>query len=170
MKKIPLSGKLGIGKFTIVDDNDFEKYSKRKWHWGKEGYAASYNPKFGDGRRVEMLHRLIMNLKKGELGDHKDGNRLNNRRNNLRKCTKQQNGMNRRKSIGKSSKYKGVCYTISVYKGKPYPPFWRSVIMLNNKYISLGNFKTEIEAAKAYDKKAKELFGVFAKLNFSKAA
>lgn len=69
MKKIKLSGKLGLGKHTMLDDEDFEEFSKRKWHLGKFGYAASYNPKFkfGDGRRVEMLHRLVMKLKKGEI-------------------------------------------------------------------------------------------------------
>lgn len=157
MKQIPLSGKAGIGKFAIVDDEYFDELSKRKWHSGKCGYPAAASYFLTKERRPIMMHSLIMKLGKGELVDHIDGNPLNNQKNNLRRCTKKQNNMNRIKSYGKLSIYKGV---------SPSNKRWRSQIMINDKYIHLGCFGNEIEAAKAYDKKAIELFGEFAKLNF----
>lgn len=165
MKEIELSGKLGAGKKALVDEEDYNKLNNRKWHLGKFGYPASYDP-FGDGKRVEMLHRVVLNLQKGELADHIDGNPLNCQKSNLRKCSWRENTRNRTKSKGKSSKYLGVCKRVIRYKDKKYPPTYSSQIMVDDKYIHIGTFKDEEMAAKAYDKKAKELFGDFAKLNF----
>lgn len=89
--------------------------------------------------------------------DHKDRNRLNNLHTNLRMSTQSQNGANSSKKCG-SSKYKGVWFRKDSNK-------WRSSIKYEYKTINLGSFAQEISAAKAYDKKALELFGAFACTN-----
>jgi len=102
------------------------------------------------------MHNLIMGTK---LVDHKNGNGLDNQKNNLRNCTNQQNHMNRRPKKNCTSKFKGVCRFKKDLK-------WTAVIKFNRKQIYIGIFGNEEDAAKAYDKKAKELFGEFAYLNF----
>lgn len=91
--------------------------------------------------------------------DHIDGDKLNNRLDNLRLCTPSQNMCNLPPRKNKSSAYKGVYYSKrdSIYGVS---------ITINNKRLHVGNFKTELEAARAYDEKAKELHGEFARLNF----
>jgi hypothetical protein len=142
------------GKFTIVDAEDFVWLSQFKWHCiiNKSAYAYhSFN-----GKQTSM-HRVIMNPPPGLVVDHIDGNGLNNCRSNLRICTIVENQRNS-KGWSKTSRYKGVSWS---KKNK-----WASAISLNFKRIHLGYFDNEIEAAKAYDKKAAELFGEFAYLNF----
>jgi len=90
--------------------------------------------------------------------DHKDGNRSNNKIDNLRLCTKSQNNRNRM-ITGGSSKYKGVCWDSS--KG-----LWMASIYLDGKNKYLGRFTSEREAAGTYDAAAKEHFGEWARLNF----
>lgn len=90
--------------------------------------------------------------------DHRNGNGLDNRRDNLRRATMSQNIANQFPRGG-SSKYKGVCR--SKRSGG-----WLAQICVNRKSIYLGRFGTEEEAARAYDVKAKEVWGEFARLNF----
>ena len=104
------------------------------------------------------MHREIMHAPKGMVVDHIDGNSLNNRRSNLRLCTVSQNHQNRRRTYG-SSKYKGAWWDKRRNK-------WVAAITFKGKYIYLGFFDNEIDAGKAYDRKAAELFGEFAYLNF----
>jgi HNH endonuclease/AP2 domain len=103
------------------------------------------------------MHRLILGvLDQPDIDvDHIDGNGLNNKRSNLRLATKSQNLANQKIRTDGISRFKGVSQ-----KGK----YWKAKC----KNIWLGSFKTEEEAAKAYDKKAKELYGEFARLNFPK--
>ena len=105
-----------------------------------------------------MLSLILRQIIKEQV--FKDGDGLNNQKANLRICTRSQNKMNGKSYKNSSSKYKGIWW---VKKNKK----WRVRIRLNNKTIHLGYFKDETEAAKAYDSKAKELFGEFARLNFS---
>lgn len=107
------------------------------------------------------LHRLVMLVFVGESEldvDHINGDRADNRLENLRYCTRSQNQMNRISRYG-SSKYKGVCWCKDMGK-------WRCVVRKNGKRFNLGYFKNEKDAAFAYDLKAKELFGEFSRLNF----
>lgn len=135
----------------ILDDEDFEIYSQWKWMLGTDGSVTRNRRK-----KERRLHRIIMNAKKGEYVDHINRNRLDNRKENLRICTNQQNNYNRGPSKGK---FKGPSWNKNAQK-------WASYIKKDSKTIYLGLFLTEEEAAHAYDTKAKELFGEFAYLNF----
>ena len=157
MKKI----KLTQGKFALVDDKDFEKVNQYKWHASKS-YNTFYAIRKKDGETIRM-HRVIMGFVKGDLRqvDHINSNGLDNRRSNLRECSNQQNQFNMKARIGCSSKYKGVSWA----KGRNK---WLAQIQVDDKDFHLGYFKREIDAAKAYDKKATELCGEFARLNIRK--
>jgi hypothetical protein len=155
MKEIALTK----DKIALIDDEDFEKINNFTWHWSgdpinpeRAGYAMSAN-------NIAM-HRLILNLGKNDPHvDHKDGNGLDNRRNNLRLATRSQNGANKRKNRNKVSKFKGVS-PCSSNKTK-----WRATIKVNKKTISLGTYLIEEMAAYAYDLAAKKYFGEFALVN-----
>jgi len=144
------------GRFAIVDAADYDWLNQYKWC-----ASASRNRFFArsavKGKGIWM-HRLIMNPPAGMVVDHIDGNSLNNKRENLRICTARQNSYNR-KGYGTASKYKGVHWNKSTKR-------WVAVIKHYGVSIFLGSFNSEINAAKAYDKKAKELFGEFSYLNF----
>lgn len=145
------------GKFAIVDAEDYEWLNQYKW------YAAKYGTTFyacrSKGRTTINMHRQIMCAPKGLICDHKNHNGLDNRKNNLRLCTNAQNQYNRRPRTGCSSRYKGVDWQRAFNK-------WRAAIRLNQTYLHLGLFHNEMEAALTYDRKAAELFGEFAWLNF----
>ena len=159
MKTIPLTR----GLFVKVDDEDYKKFAIFRWH------AQVYNRHKGhyrasryDGKRFVYLYREILKAPKGKYIDHINGDTLDDRKRNLRFCTLSQNNMNQiTQKRKKASKYKGVSLNKNKYKK------WRAYIKINQKQIWLGNFYKEKNAALAYDKKAKELFGEFAKLNFN---
>tara|TARA_R100000664_G_C2739065_1_gene127869 strand:+ start:553 stop:1104 length:552 start_codon:yes stop_codon:yes gene_type:complete len=119
------------------------------------------------GRVLKSLHVLVaeafigprptINGKRTEV-DHIDGNSLNNHVDNLRYGTRANNQINRPPEENCLSKYKGVSLNV---RGRPF-----AQLSINNKTKYLGEFNTEIEAAKAYDKKAYEVHGEFAYLNF----
>jgi len=160
-RKIPLTR----GKFAIVDDDDFEKLAGYKWFAVKNGrsfYAHRMkNSKKARPRQILVqMHRVILNAPDGVLVDHINHNGLDNRKANLRLATIEQNSWNRRKNPGNfTSKYKGVSWHKLSRK-------WHARIVYKQKWISIGYFDDEQSAARAYDEKAKELFGDFAYLNF----
>lgn len=156
MKKI----KLTQGQVALIDDEDFEFLSKWKWHAIKgyrNFYAARCEPRPTNKSFTVRMHSVLT----GEAGsvDHIDGNGLNNQKSNLRLCTVAQNNMNSKPYMNSTSKYKGVSFD----KDRNT---WRAAIKKEGKDYSLRRHKTEESAARAYDKKAKELFGEFAYLNF----
>jgi len=141
------------GEFTVVDADDYAMVSKHRFRV-RGGYAITTI----DGRTVG-LHRLILDAKPGQTVDHIDGNPLNNRRSNLRFCTHTQNMHNRRKDRGgNTSKFKGVHFAPHVGK-------WIAKIGYQKKQQHIGCFDTEEAAAQAYDQRALDLFGKFAKTN-----
>ncbi len=157
-KEIPLTQ----GKFAIVDDEVFEYLSQWKWQAVKKfniWYAQRSTVMVNGKRKTIYMHREILKTPDNMDTDHKDNDGLNNRLNNIRICTPSQNQHNHRPQIGKSSRYKGVGWHKS-------DKCWQSRIKINGKTKYIGNYTDEIEAAKAYDKKAIELFGEFAHLNF----
>lgn len=153
MYRIPLSK----GKYAIVDREIFDKLSKRKWHFNGR-YAARHIK--GNNRKLLLMHRVILETSKGLETDHINGDKLDNRRSNLRECTVSQNAMNKKVNLSSSSGYKGV-QSFKEGSGKK----WRVQIILNNKKIELGYFNDKEEAALAYNEAAKKYFGEFACLN-----
>ena len=105
-----------------------------------------------------LMHREIMDAAPGEEIDHIDGNGLNNQKSNLRTATRSQIVAKARPRRDKTSKYKGVSFVNQIKK-------WRSSIQKEGKRYYLGDYVDEDEAAKAYNKKACELFGSFARIN-----
>lgn len=160
MKRIPLTQ----GKFALVDDEDYEFLNQWKWYANTSGgniCASRANP-LGSRFAPLAMHRVIMNPGSKLLVDHKNHNTLDNRKSNLRVCNHIQNSANRLKQKPKStSKYKGV--HLRAENGN-----FIARISINKKRIYLGDFKTQKEAAKAYDLAAKENFGEFACLNFKR--
>jgi hypothetical protein len=152
--------KLTKGMVTVVDDDDFELLFKTKWHavQSPNGYAAARSESaFPSGHITVLMHRQIMRPENNQVVDHIDHNTLNNQKSNLRICSQQQNCFNRRKQYG-VSKYKGVHWS------KQYN-LWEARIWYSGKSTYLGRFKSEIEAAEAYNKAAKEIHGNFSYLN-----
>lgn len=144
------------GQFAIVDAADFEWLSKYRWYALWSG-AIFYAGRKEHGESVRM-HREIMRPPKGMVVHHVNSNGLDNRRANLRVCTQADNI----RSIGPqagSSRYKGV------WHDRPYDK-WVAGITVGHKTTYLGRFDSEVEAAKARDRKAFELWGPFAYLNF----
>ena len=159
MREIPLSQ----GKFAKVDDDDFQRISKYKWSY-INGYAKRAQYREDGERRLYGLHRFIMGLSMESdlMVDHINGDKLDNRKENLRICTKGQNNNNHgpKNRLGKStSKYKGVSYKKDTVKK------WRARIAVEGREINLGRFSSEIEAARAYNDAAIKYFGEYAWLN-----
>jgi hypothetical protein len=151
--------KLTQGKFAIVDQEDFEKLNAHKWYAKRCGRNFYAHRKNGAGATASM-HRQIMKPPTGYCVDHKNGDGLNNTRNNLRIVTIAENNYNKRKSLNvRSSKYKGVSIDKRTNK-------WRAIIYYKYIKIHLGCFDNEEEAARAYDEAARELYGEYAMLNF----
>lgn len=138
--------------FAIVDRDDYKIVNPYKFDYPGRRYVR-VSGKSEEG--FQFLHQLILGRK---WVDHIDGDSLNNRRNNLRPCSNQQNQFNSKKQVGTLSKYKGVSM---LDRPRPY----RSSIQINGETKHLGTFYTEVEAALAYNEAAIEYFGVFAHLN-----
>lgn len=144
------------GKVAIVDAVDYEYLSQWRWHASKRGqtFYAGHNIKTNGRRTAIYMHQLIA----GKGADHRDGDGLNNTRDNLRLATHQQNMSNQRVRKDNRSGYKGVAWHKPCKK-------WHARIHFNGKRISLGYFAVIEEAALAYNEAAKQLFGEFARLN-----
>lgn len=159
MQLIPL----GKGQFAQVDDTDFDWLNQWQWHAVGGRYAARRVRVDGKSRYIRM-HRLILGLTDpAEFCDHRDRDKLNNCRSNLRRCTKAQNAMNSRRLDEKTSRFKGV-FKPNFFRRRPKP--WVAKIHVGDRDVFLGYHATEEGAAHAYDSAARELFGEFALLNF----
>jgi hypothetical protein len=161
VQKIPLTR----GLEAIVDDEDYPELAKHRWlamRSGKsaltgEPYFYAMRSEWIDGKqKATLMHRQIMCAPKGLEVDHANGDRLDNRKGNLRLATRAQNRVN---SLGTTqSGYKGV------YQNKNEKTYF-SFINRQGKRHYVGCFKTADEAAAAYNQAAQELHGEFAVLN-----
>lgn len=149
--QIPLSN----GKVAICDEDRFEEVKNHLWSVTRQGYPRTCVNK----KSIYLTKFLYPDFKSI---DHINRNTLDNRSCNLREANKSQNAVNTPPSKSNKSGFKGV-YRCELHKTKK----WVSKTMFQNKHVWIGYFETPEEAARAYDKKAKELFGEFAYLNFS---
>ena len=174
MPKLIIESKTHGTHTMLFDEEDRELVESHTWciRPDRNTYYAKTHIPHPDGgwhtypngnrqrrRKTLQLHRLLMNPPKGMVIDHINHNGLDNRRENLRICTRAENSRNRGKQKNNTSGYKGVCW----YKRDKK---WRAQIKKDSKKIHIGYFDIIEDAARAYDAKAKELFGEFAHLNF----
>lgn len=156
---------LNRAKWTIVDLDEIEKLSKYSWYFANAptgGYAAMDIWKDKKVVKKQLgMHRFLMNCPKGMEVDHIDGNTLDNRKRNLRICTHAENIRNVRLAKNNTSGYKGVVCYYSKRLGLRYV----AQIVFENKAHYLGTYNTAVDAALAYNYKAIELFGDFARTN-----
>jgi hypothetical protein len=144
MKKINLTR----GKVAMVDDADYDWLSEYKWHF--KASAAYTKIK----KKTISMHRLIMNAPEGMEVDHINHNRFDNRRENLRLCTKSQNQWNGILRKDNTSGYRGVSY---VKRDK----VWQAYIRIFGKGLHLGTYKTKSEAIKVRKIAEEKYFGEF---------
>ena len=157
---IPLHGERG---YALIGEEDFDLVTGHHWVLNKkeEGKNTNYARATIGGKKVS-LHTFLMNnsflttLSEGQVVDHINGNGLDNRRRNLRACTKEENRRNAEKRKDGESIFKGV--------GRSREG-WRAYIKADGKFQDIGHYSTEEEAAAAYDVAASKHFGEFARLN-----
>jgi|CXWK01.1.fsa_nt_gi hypothetical protein len=153
MKIIVTNTKNGPGKSFIIDDEDYDLVSK--WRWNIDDKNVVKRKVYDKGKKYsQILARMLLKPEKGMEVDHINGNRLDNRRSNLRICTRVQNEVN--KPSQNKHGFKGIMKKFRR---------WGAYAQKDGHVFYLGTFATKEEAARAYNKKAKELHGEFAWLN-----
>ena len=156
-------------EYTIVDDEDYDKVvealgKRAKWYLWKSTTGRKYAM---NGTRHRSVHRVVMGDPEGMDVDHIDGNALDNRKENLRICTRSQNCCNKKVRRDSGTGVKGVYKLKRENCKKPFCAYINNPKFKfpNNRHIHLGYYKTIEEAALAYNKKAIEMYGEFAVLN-----
>lgn len=151
------------GEEIPVDADVYELYKDKCWYVMTRGYVAhSFKEKHRKFSTTVKLHRLIMNATPEQVVDHINGNKLDNRRENLRVCTQAENTRNNRTPRkNKTSRFKGVSWY-------PRGNRWKAQIQVNKQKKHIGYFPSEEEAALAYDEAAERLHGEFASKNFTR--
>lgn len=140
------------GEYTFVDSQDYKRATEYTW-WVTFNNGLPYVAGWVEGKLV-YLHRFITNAPKDLKVLHKDGNRRNNTKSNLLETNTSGIQRARRKQTTKSSsKYKGVSYE----KRDGRSARWRAQLSIDKKTVHLGSFRTEREAAKAYQTKVDSL-------------
>jgi len=162
MKEIQLTR----GYVALVDDEDFEWLSGFKWQANVKhsGDVYAHRDRLASELRDNPLlpnkikmHRLIMGHPDGKYIDHRNGNTLDNQRQNLRVCSKSENMRNSKPQKRAKSGYKGVSVASKTT--------FSAHIRIGNRLMHIGNFKSAIEAARAYNEHALKHFGEFARIN-----
>lgn len=152
------------GACVLVDEPDAATVASlplKLWRQEHTSYARIIETA---STKPTTLHHAMACADVGQLVDHINGDGLDNRRANLRVCSRRDNNCNASKAPGKSSRYKGVSLSYGKWRaairgGPVMPNGWR-------KGIVLGYFSDEEDAARAYDAAAVRYFGEFARLNF----
>lgn len=154
------------GQVSLVDTEDYVLLSQWNWYakWNnstKTFYA--YRSKSEGGKSIVVgIHKQVLGIENNEvMVDHRDRNTLDNRKHNLRVCTREQNMANRSIFESNSSGYRGVCR---------YGEKWQAYLNVDGARRHIGTFESKEEAASAYDNHALVFHGEFANLNFGKDA
>lgn len=158
MKTIPLSGENGAGKYALVDNEDYPILSRVTWCLAEHGYPRT--------QKSLYMHSLIMGFPQNSIIDHIDRDRLNNQKSNLRLVNAQKNAINR--SPNSTKLWKGVSRRDRLVS-RPWQASIGKTVDGKSKTYHIGYFATAEEAAQAYDTKALELFGEYARMNFPTA-
>lgn len=145
---VPLFG----GRFTIIDLCDYSVVANDLWSVNVHGYAQR--------SRGELLHLCIFGRRDRMVVDHVNRNRLDNRRSNLRFCTRAQNVVNAKKPVTNTSGFKGVTWDKAKRR-------WKAQVYHCGKNVFIGNFGSKHEAAAAYDRTVTMLHGEYATTNSS---
>ena len=149
---IPIKNKdKEIVGYTLVDKDRWHELIKLPLHYGHKNYPMVYV-----NSTNMFLHKYILHVNDSKYVDHINHNKLDNRISNLREATGSQNSHSKKKKEDASSQYNGV----SRKNNK-----WSAYISKDGKKTHIGLYENELEAAEAYNKKAIELYGDFAKLN-----
>jgi hypothetical protein len=153
---------VGRNHMALVDESDYARLLVFRWHLNQSGYAVrvQHSPRVR-GKRTSAqfrMHRLVLEAPPDLQVDHINGDRLDNRRSNLRLATAAEQRRNEGVVRGGSSRFKGV--TWSKERG-----LWEAQIKHQRKRMFLGRYRDEVLAARAYDETARSLFGEFARLN-----
>lgn len=148
------------GRKVKVTKEDHRLVSQYNWSFSAStGYAVRKGRKGCNEPGTVHMHRFIMGAVPGIQIDHINGDKLDNRRSNLRNADVQKNAFNRKKpNVKCTSKYKGVLK-------RKNSKSWEARIKLNGKSIYLGSYSNEIDAAKAYNEGANKYFGEYARFN-----
>ncbi len=160
MREIPLTQ----GMVALVDDEDYEEVMKHRWfaHRVRAGlthYAVTNKPR-SQGKGTIRMHVLLMGTDPdGRQVDHKNGNGCDNRRSNLRWATNAEQRMNSGPGSRNTTGFKGVSFDKA--RGK-----YEAKLKASDRHLHLGRFATAEEAARAYDRAARETFGDYARTNF----
>ena len=157
-----LAIRLTKGFSTRIDAADLSRLPEGKWQTlvtGGHKYAYRTVRVAGQPKQWLYLHRVLASPPAGLEVDHINGDTLDNRSANLRVCTHAENQRNSKKRTGKNGKFKGAFLH--------RPGQWHASIQVAGKVINLGSFRTQTEAARAYDIGAKKYHGEFARTNFA---
>lgn len=148
--------RLSNGKISICDDSDYAVLSQHKWHEHSGGYAMRHGRNAAGEKRSYYMHRDILGLKGKEECDHINGDKLDNRRANLREATRSDQIVN-----SFPSRPNGSCLWRGVYlrKSGRYQKKWRVRLIKNGQAYYGGSFTTSRMVALAYNKLALEHFG-----------
>lgn len=157
MKTLELNGSKEL---VMIDDEDYVWLSRFKW-WMQNNENGENYVTTKVGKRVMCMHSLLLPSRSDSLVKYIDGNNLNLQKVNIKPASRSQIGANRNPNAGK--KYKGAYLPEGEKR-------WRSQIVKDGVTYLLGSYETEEEAARAYDVKARELYGDYARLNFPKAS
>lgn len=145
MKKIQLTQK----QVALVDDSDYDYLNQ--WNWfalkDKKSFYAARTIRIGKTFKKILMHRLIMSPPDNKQIDHINGNKLDNRRSNLRICSINENRYNQGPLKSNTSGYKGVSWHIHSKK-------WIARITVNGNRKFLGYFANKKDAGHAYNKAA----------------
>lgn len=158
MREIIVNSKKHGVRSILIDNEDYKDVSRYRWSIHSPGINKFYAVRKVNKKIIKM-NRYLLNITDPNIKcDHRDGNGLNNQRDNIRKCFQIQNTKNATMHIDNKSGFKGVIWVASKSK-------FRAGIMSNGHSFFLGYYNTAIEAALAYNEAATKYHGEFAQLN-----